>query len=322
MKWLKGLAENLWMKLFSLCMSLLLFAFVSVENSTPVDVDFRVEYRLADDMMVVNDAPPVVHTTLRGPWAAFRSFDSMDVEPVVLDLLAAGPGTVRHFVDLAAVHPPGGMKVVSVRPAELEVVLDRRVVREVPVHADIAQEPAFGFEMLEVRLVPSRVRVVGPASKMQGLEYVSTRAIDIDGREDDLNLEVDVRPPSPPLRLLDKRVTAFVEISEELSQRTFMDIGVEVIGGPAGAVPSPQQVNLTLKGPRKVLERLSRDAFLASVDVTPEAAAGAATADKSVILRRILPERTQLVGSLPRVRVDLQPSAKRAGKRKAQSHGP
>lgn len=312
---LRALMQNALMKLFSLVMALLLFAFVSVENSTPIDVDFRVEYRLADDMMVVNDAPLVVHTTLRGPWAAFRSFDSMDMEPIVLDLMAAGPGNVRHFIDLSTVHPPGGMRVVSVRPAELEVMLDRRVVREVAVHADITQEPAFGFEMIEVRLVPARVRVVGPASKMQGLEYVSTRAIDIDEREDDLNLEVDVRPPPPPLRLLDKRVTAFIEISEELSQRTFADIPVAVANGPLGAEASPSSVHLTLKGPRKVLERLAAEAISASVDVGPETAAGAASAEKAISLRHILPERTQLVGSLPRVRVLLSTAKK--SKRKA-----
>lgn len=317
MKLLRALTENLLMKLFSLLMALLLFAFVSVENSTPVDVDFRLEFRLADDMMVVNDAPLVAHTTLRGPWAAFRSFESMAVEPVVLDLMAAGPGTVRHFIDMSAVHPPAGMRVVSVRPAELEIVLDRRVVREVPVHADIAQEPAFGFEMLEVRLVPSRVRVMGPASKMQGLEYVSTRAIDIDEREDDLNLEVDVRPPPPPMRLLDKRVTAFVEISEEFSQRTFADVNVEVVGGPPGAIASPSSIHITLKGPRKVLERLASEAVSASIDVSAEAAAGDGSVEKAVSLRQILPERTQLVGALPRVRVALGPFSKKTTKRKA-----
>ena len=314
MRLFKALSNNLRMKVFSLGVALVLFAFVSVENSTPVDVDFRLEYRLADDMMLVNDAPLVVHTTLRGPWAAFRSFDSLDLEPIVLDLQAAGPGTVRHFVDLAGVHPPGGMRVVSVRPADLEVVLDRRIMRELPVHADISQVPAFGYEVMDVRLVPARVRVVGPAAKMQGVEFLSTRSIDIHDREDDLNLEVDVRPPPPPLRLLDRRVTAFVEISEEMVQRTFGSVFVTVTGGATDAVAVPPDVPLTIKGPRKVVERLAEDAVLAGVDVAAEVAQGAPSAVKSVALRHFLPERTQLVGPMPRVRVEL---AGRKAKRKA-----
>ena len=39
---------------------------------TPVEVDFRVEYRTADDIMVTNDAPTTLRITLQGPLAAFR----------------------------------------------------------------------------------------------------------------------------------------------------------------------------------------------------------------------------------------------------------
>lgn len=299
------LTKNWSMKLFSLGVSLLLFAFVSIENSTPIDVEFRVEYRTDDDMMLVNDAPQVVHTTLRGPWAAFRSFDSSDMEPVVVNLQMAGPGASKHLIDIGSIHPPGGMRAVSVRPADIEVILDRRVERQFSVHADLAGSPAFGYEVVEVRMVPARARVVGPASKMQAIEYVATRTVDISGREDDLNLEVDLRPPPPPLRLLDKRVTAYIEISEELSQRTLSDVPVDVINGPRGAVAEPSTVSLTLKGPRRTLDKLTVDDMRASVDVASERKQGLGQAERAVTVTHTLPERTQWIAPMPRVFIDL-----------------
>lgn len=312
---LRRLTQDVSLKLFSLGVAVLLFSFVSVENATPIDVDFPIEVRIGDDMMVVNDPPSVVHATLQGPWAAFRSFDAHELEAVVVDLTHAGPGTSRYAVTTSALHPPGGMRALSVRSSELEVTLDRRVERQVPVHADVAEAPAFGYEVLDVRVAPARVRVVGPASKMQALEYVSTRAIDIAGRESELSVEVDLRPPPPPLRLLDKRASVFVEIGEELIQRVLMGVPVEVVGAGPGATFAPQVVALSLKGPRRTLGQLRPEQLRAQIDVAQEVEAGAERADRAVGLAQGLPDRTQLLAPVPRVVVQL-------GGRKAKKKGP
>lgn len=311
---LRTLTQDILLKLFSLGVALLLFSFVTVENATPVDVDFPIEYRLGDDIMVTSDPPPVLHATLQGPWAAFRSFEVNELEPVVVDLSQAGPGTARWAMTTASVHPPGGMRAVSVRPSDVEVSLDRRVERQVAVHADIPQVPAFGYEVLDVRIAPARVRVVGPAGKMQALDYVATRAIDITGRESELSIEVDLRPPPPPLRLLDKRVTVFVEIAEELSQRTVPDVPVVLLGAPAGSTFSPSRVHLNFKGPRRLLDAIDAGTLQATVEVAHEAAAGLSRVDKVVGLNQDLPERTQLLAPLPRVAVQLT-SAKKPKRR-------
>lgn len=310
---LRRLTQDVSLKLFSLGVAVLLFSFVSVENATPIDVDFPVEVRIGDDMMVVNDPPSVVHATLQGPWAAFRSFDAHELEAIVVDLTNAEPGTSRYAVTTSTLHPPGGMRALSVRSSELEITLDRRVERQVPVHADVAESPAFGYEVLDVRMAPARVRVVGPASKMQALEYVSTRAIDIAGRESELSLEVDLRPPPPPLRLLDKRVSVFVEIGEELTQRTLTGIPVEVLGAGAGATYAPQVVALSLKGPRRILEQMRPENLRVQVDVSHELDAGLERADKAIHLAQDLPDRTQLMSPVPRVVVQL--GARRAKKK-------
>jgi YbbR domain-containing protein len=306
----KFLTEDWTLKLFSLGVAVLLFLFVTVESATPVDVDFRVEYRTADDIMLTNDAPTTLHTTLQGPWAAFRSFDIGDLEPVIVDLAQAGPGTLRHAIDTSNINPPGGMRVVSVRPGEIEVTLDRRVERQVPVHPDIPEAPAFGYEILDVRIVPPRVRVVGPVSKMQTIDFITTRTIDITGREDDLSLEVDLRPPPPPLRLVDKRVLVFVEIGEEFVQRNFQNVPVKVDNAPKGSHVNPGAVVLTIKGPRRIVDKMDKDSLEAFVDVGAEANDGLTTVEKPIGLRPELPERTQIVAPVPKVEVQIVPSKK------------
>jgi YbbR domain-containing protein len=220
MRVLSSFTENLSLKLFSLAVSVMLFLFVSVESATPVDVDFRVEYRTADDIMIVGEAPALVHATLRGPWATFRRYEPNELKPVVIGLTDAGPGTVRHQVDTADIIAPGGMTVVAVRPSELQLLLDRKTERRVPVQVDLVGRPAFGYELESVTPKPRELRVIGPAREMQSLDFVFTRPVDVEGRQADFTAEVDAKAPPPPLRLKDKKVAVAVRVVEETTSRS------------------------------------------------------------------------------------------------------
>lgn len=308
-----GWARNWSLKLFSLAVAVALFWFVRSENTSSVEVDFRLDLRTASDMMFVREPPQVLHATLRGPGATFRSLDISDLKPVVLNLRAAEPGTLRQAIDIAAISPPAGMKVVSVRPAEVELSLDRRVERQVPIRPDFPEGPAPGFEILDVQLTPPRAQVVGPAAKMQALESIATRPIDVAGREEDLRVEVDLRPPLSPLKLVDRRVVAFVEIGEEFMQRSFAEVPVRVKGPLRPWQVQPAQVTLTVKGPRRALESLGRDALEAMVELPELDPPGLLRLEKVVQVVG-LPERAQLVAPVPKV--TLQRPALRKSRRR------
>ena len=140
------------------------------------------------------------------------------------------------------------MRVVAVHPSEIEMTLDRRVERKVSVHPDIPEAPAFGYEILDVHIVPPQVRVVGPVSKMQTIDFITTRTIDVSGREDDCNLEVDLRPPPPPLRLLDKRVLVSVEVGEAFCSARSKPCPCSWITPPKAARSIPPPSRSLLKG--------------------------------------------------------------------------
>ena len=291
------------LKLFSLGVAVALFWFVRSENTSSVEVDFRLEVRTGSDMMFVREPPALLHATLRGPGATFRSLDISDLKPVVLNLRAAEPGTLRQAIDIAAIIPPAGMKVVSVRPAEVEISLDRRVERQVPIRPDFSDGPAPGFEIIDVHLTPARAQVVGPAGKMQGLESIVTRPIDVGGREEDLRVEVDLRPPLSPLKLIDRRVVALIEIGEEFVQRSFSEVPVRIEGAARSWQLVTDQVALTIKGPRRALDNLDRDALEAMVRLPEVDPPGLTRMEKMVQLGG-LPDRVQVVAPIPKVTLE------------------
>lgn len=304
------LATDLSIKSFSLFVALVLFLFVSVQSTTPVEVDFRIEYLTDDDIMVTDDPPAVLHATLQGPWASLRSFDIDELEAVAIDLRGNGPGTLRHRIDTSEIHPPTGMKVVAVARVELDLTLDRVIERQVPVNADIVERPAFGYEIVDVRVDPPRVRLVGPSGSMQTLDFVYTRPVDVNGLTDDLQQEVPLRSPPPPLKLKQKTVKVFVEIGEEFVERHFEKVPVDVRGATARFTYAPRTVGVVLRGPRRVVDAMDEAVVKAYVDVTQEVTAGERRVEKGIEIDA-LPDQTTISGNRPKVTVDLRSTTRR-----------
>ncbi|MEK7706042.1 MAG: CdaR family protein [Myxococcota bacterium] len=309
MRW-NWVTTDLSIKVFSLLVALFLFLFVSVQSTTPVEVDFSIEYRTDDDIMVTDDPPAILHATLQGPWASFRSFDTDELEPVSIDLRGNGPGTLRRRIEISEIHPPSGMKVVAVARAEIDLTLDRVIERQVPVNADIVERPAFGYEIVDVRVDPPRVRLVGPSGSMQTIDFVYTRPIDVNGLTDDLQHEVPLRSPPPPLKLKQKTVKVFVEVGEEFVERRFEALAVEVRGATARFTVNPRTVGVVLRGPRRSVDALDEHAVKAYVDVTVETTAGQRHIEKQIEIDA-LPEQTVVMGNRPKVVVDVRATARR-----------
>ena len=304
------LSGDLSLKLFSLLVSVVLFLFVSAESSTPVDVEFPLQYRTPDDMLITSDVPGVLSVTLRGPWAKYRSFEGGDLEPVNIDLIEAEPGLTRYRIETRDIKAPAGMDVVAISSSELEVNLDRRIEKQISVEVDLIGRPAFGYEIAKVESEPQRVRVVGPKTKMQTLDFVYTRPVDIRERDKSVRSPVELRPPASPMQLADIRgVEVFVEIREEMLIRN-MVVPVRLDNEPRGSSVAPETVLVSIKGPRRIVDKLEKDQLVAVVDVLQEVQQSKQHFQKSIQLVG-LPDRTEVAGALPKVDVSLRRPSRR-----------
>lgn len=302
----KALTRNWTLKLFSLLVSFVLFLFVSVESNNVVEVEFPIIYDAPDGLVVVNDPPPPsrVVATLKGPWAAFRTTlrNMGQLEPVIISL-PNEPGPTRQRIETEMLDPPAGMEVLAMSPTEVELTLDRLVEKLVMVEVDPLGRPAFGFEIASMRADPPRVRVEGPLTKMRTLDFVHTKPVNLRDRETDLVEEVKLQPPIGRIRLVDRTsVIVHVDIVEEFTERTF-ELPVRVENAPPDTQLSKNVVRVTLKGPRRFVDRLGRNALVAVVDVGQEAASEVEQVQKRVELRPALPDRTEILGERPSVTV-------------------
>lgn len=152
------------------------------------------------DLVLTSSVPDTVSLQLRGPLT--RTLDSSNPPEVLLDLSDARPGLNSYPINESDIPLPTDVDVVSVDPPAITLELERQNSRLVPVRAVIEGVPAPGFVLGEVRAVPTHLTVQGPESRLQALEFVSTRPISVEGATGPVEAIAQPLLPDPLLRAL------------------------------------------------------------------------------------------------------------------------
>ncbi len=120
---------------------------------------------LGEGMALVQDlSDETVKLRLRAPRSSWESLDVSDFR-VSIDLTDLGPG--EHDVVVKATSLDPQVHILDVQRPQLRVTIDPFEQKEVPVHAEIMDSTAFGYDPLASILSPMTVTVSGPASQVQ-----------------------------------------------------------------------------------------------------------------------------------------------------------
>ena len=76
---------------------------------------------------------------------------------------------------------PRGVSTSQLAPSQITIRLDSKARKSVSVRPDIDGEPAEGFRLKELRVMPSRVWLAGARSQVLRLEEVVTQPIVLTG---------------------------------------------------------------------------------------------------------------------------------------------
>ena len=295
-------SRNFLLKLMSLGASAALFVMLNADTSVPIEVEAPIRYEVPDDFMVTGSPPSRVRLTLEGPWANLRQYEIDEIDPISVNLRdVTEPLTARHFVELDKVVAPFGLKPTAVRPVEWDISVDKKMKRVLSVVTNVPGRPGLGYEIVDERISPSEVTVVGPRNLVMGLDHVRTYPIDVSSAEGDITMDVELRFPPHPAFLEERTVTVTMEIREEFVQRSCLSVPVVLNPSSPDYRPEPSTVNITLKGPRLVLDRLDPKILKLGV---PWSLNGLRRGfEKSVELLQPSGSRLVLTGAVPTVEV-------------------
>ena len=144
------------------------------EGSLSMDIPLQVQ-GLPADMVIVNDFPEHVRVTIKGLQSRLKDLRQQDLT-MRLDVSdLTSPGVVERGLQLSSVTLPTGLRIEKVKPERLQLQVDRRATRSIPVRAHF--ELPEGWQVTHVSIAPKQVKLTGPDVWLEALREVKTTAI-------------------------------------------------------------------------------------------------------------------------------------------------
>lgn len=264
------LTEERPLKLLALLLAVTLFVIVRGDKDAVTSGYVKVVYVLPDNRVLVSDPVDEVRVSVRGPWTRVQRFDEREIEPIRVDLTHASGSTVRFTEDM--VKLPAGLRVASIRPPEVKVEFDPRMVRAVTIRPVVEGDPADGFHVLKVTARPAVVRLDGAKGVVEGLRSAPTKPLHIAGARAPVRGEVSLEPPPRHSHFVDvKQVAVDADVEPALLELMLDGVPVHVSGATRlSSEVAPQAVQLVLRGPADTLRRVQRSDISVTVDVQLE----------------------------------------------------
>ena len=255
----------------------------------------QLDFLLAEGLEISNEPREEIEVTLRGDRQALEQVAARNlVARVDITGLKAGERVARLTPQSVAMELPDGIQIEKLEPNTVPVRLERSVERVLDVEARFEGQVPEGYELRNVQITPSAVRVRGPQSHVEALQKAHTESIPLEGQTENFTA------PQIAIDILDTKVTPLdsivavrVEVVEQRIERRFAGVAVRAVGDDVQSV-LPARVAVVLRGSRSALEALKAEELEIIVEET---------ADQGVRPRLLLPSglegRAELVSTEP-----------------------
>ena len=260
-RWLRRIFIEDWnLKLLALAITLGLW-FGVTGQSAPVTVRMRgvqLTFRLPDDMEISNDPREEVEVTLTGSKRALDGVNARDLVAYV-DVSDRKPGerVVQLTPHRVKIDLPEGVRVESIEPNAVPLLLEARVEREIQVEPRLEGKLPEGYELRSINITPQKIRARGPATHIDALQKALTETISLDNHKESFTAaQTDVYIPDPKVDLIDTVVNFSLEIGVQRVEKSFPNVAVRTSDG---STASPSSTGVTLYGERDALAQLNAE---------------------------------------------------------------
>jgi len=206
--------RNWGLKLFSFLIALVLWLTLIPDDKIFDEKILTVRldvHNIPSNMALVEKPPPTLNVIIRAPKRLIGQFTAANVN-AVLDLRGARIDVQDYYLSENMIRTPEGAEVQQIIPQQVKLKLERIVEEMLEVEPVILGELPEGLGVAKIEVIPSRVRVRGPESKINKEDKVKTTPVDISALTEPTEVEASLILPNPDLRLASSRTTVLVRI--------------------------------------------------------------------------------------------------------------
>lgn len=252
----------------ALALASLLWLYAVTEHRYERELEIRLQIdepalaaQQSREVVVANQPPGRVRIRVSGTGKDLLQTHSDDF--VMRVRPEGGPGSSRSYrltpamVEQRQTGPGVAVEEVTA-PREIDVALDWRTEREVPVRAcaDIAAADAH-VQVGDLEIVPATVRVSGPSRQVSRIEQIETDSLRLRGVEDDVDRLVGLRVPAAMRLVLTPPEVRLHANIQTIAQHTFAQVPIQVRHAEeCSLAPSPASVRVDVRGGWKVVAAL------------------------------------------------------------------
>jgi len=232
----------------------------TVERSmdAPIPITY---FEPSNELQVVGDLPQTAQLILRAPQSVW---DEVSSETIRIEVNLSNYDAGSYEIELEAQSDLQPLRVVSIEPAKISVVLETILTKEIPITIDVIGDPAIEFDAKEASFTPETAIVRGPASAVNLVAEVRSE-IEITSARQDVEGNI-------PLLAYDKndQVVEGIEIEpsflnvfvpiEQSDRYRLVSVIPKIVGSPAygyrikSVLAFPELVQVTSSDPDAIAE--------------------------------------------------------------------
>ncbi len=196
------ITENFGWKLLSLLAAIVLWLALVGDPELTTTISVPLEFRnLPRELDINSETPEVVQLELQGPSAKLSRSKTANIA-VLLDVSTVNKSGEKTFtIGPANLNLPAEVQMTRAIPSQVRLRFEHRRLREIPVQIRFSGPPPDGYRVKSQDVIPERVRVVGPESRVLRVQTAETDPIDLGGMDGDQEFETSIFVSEPLVRL-------------------------------------------------------------------------------------------------------------------------
>ncbi len=179
------LTTNIWLKLTSLILAIILWFFVILSGRADMTIDIPVSFINLPAKLEVVDFPETINVSIEGQERILKDLKKSDVNAVI-DLSEAKTGKSFFTISRENIELSKMLTIRNIDPETVSLKIEEQMSKSVTVKADIVGKPEKGYEIVSVISSPDAVVIEGPKSLIRKIRRVKTEPIDINDINSDL----------------------------------------------------------------------------------------------------------------------------------------
>ncbi|MGR3219356.1 MAG: CdaR family protein [Candidatus Anammoxibacter sp.] len=317
---------NLRVKLMALAMAIALWFFAINRYTEEITEVIDVEILMPPEFTILSQSTNSVIVSLKGPLELIDQVSNLISDqkikvrcqiPLNIDGLN-DPIKKTITISRNNLNIPDDIKIESIYPDRVDVEFSRLEKRYLHVNLQKKGHPAAGYTIENELIYPGELEVVGPSSLLKLASHINTKPIDITGItteknktfpwtidiEQNIEIKRDGKTLLVPVKC-DEQVRVWFSISELQEAKTLENVKIAILRPadyPYQVTLQDENVNLTVKGPKLMVNKLTKEDVSVYVDVSLLKPPGPYKQRVHVSL----PSGIVIKGQAPEVHIDLK----------------